>query len=70
MAYVPLKELAPCRCGGKPKMTKVYGWWHIECRKCGEYPVEYMYGSDSVRVFGWNTRNEAIAAWIKASAGG
>ena len=63
MGYVSLKELKPCKCGGKPKIERHFGWWHIECQECGEYPVEYMRGSNTVRVWGWNTRSEAVEAW-------
>ena len=58
-----MEELKPCACGGSPKVEKFCGWWHIECKKCGEYPFEYMKGSRTERVWGWNTRKEATEAW-------
>ena len=63
MSYVPLSALPPCSCGGKQIIKRALGWWHIECSECGKYPTEYIPGSTSVRVYGWNTRNDAITAW-------
>ena len=68
MPYIGIKSLPLCKCGGKPKIERHFGWWHIECRDCGEYPVEYLPGSKTERIYGWNTRNEAISAWNKANA--
>ena len=67
MDCIPLKTLKPCKCGGRPTIKRDSGWWHICCKKCGWYPFERMYGSDHVRVYGWNTRNEAIHAWEKGT---
>lgn len=63
MAYIALKTLKPCKCGGRPTIKRVYGWLHICCRKCGWYPYEKL--GPNGRVHGWKTRNEAIRAWIK-----
>ena len=62
-----MAELKPCKCGGRPKFERFCGWWHIECKKCGEYPVEYFGVS---RVWGWNTKREAVAAWNRRADNG
>lgn len=59
-ARKPLRDLRPCLCGGRPKIERAYGWWHIECRRCHRYPF-VRYGC--TRVYGWNTRREAVEAW-------
>lgn len=62
----PLRELKPCFCGGRPKIERESGWWHIECKNCGKYPLEYMRGS-KVRVWGWNSRTDAVFAWQRSA---
>ena len=68
----PLTSLRSCACGGRPKITRAFGWWHIECKKCGWYPfADYGAAENSYisRVYAWNTRNEAIHAWETATNG-
>ena len=55
-----MDKLKPCKCGGHPKFERFNGWWHIECKECGEYPEEYL---GDYRVWGWRTKQEAVAAW-------
>lgn len=62
----PLKDLKSCYCGGRPKIERLYGWWHIECKNCGNYPLVYMPGS-RVRAWGWNSRKDAIYAWQRSA---
>ena len=62
----PLKDLKRCVCGGRPKIERLSGWWHIECRECGRYPMNYMPGS-KVRVWGWNSREGAVGAWQRSA---
>lgn len=60
-------RLAACPCGGRPKIERLAGWWHIECKSCGFHSKE----PDGVTfVWGYNTRREASEAWNKAAATG
>lgn len=63
----PLRDLPSCVCGGRPKIERFCGWWHIECGECHRYPAERF---GSVRVWGWNTRKEAIDAWERCAKDG